>query len=73
MYIYTYLLHTIFRKMKVYAMRKTRVDIYNTQGLHKDKGTYRYIYIPLDFQKDQGICIVKDKSGYTYYTGFTGR
>ena len=60
-YIYIYILHTIFRKIKVYALRTTRVDIYITQDLQKDKGTYIYIYIYIyvshDFQKDKGMCI----------------
>jgi len=63
----------IFRKMKVYALRTTRADTYITQGLQKDEGTYIYIYIAHDFQKDKGICIEEDKSGHIYYTGFTQR
>jgi len=68
MYTYTYLLHMIFRKIKVYALRKTRVDIYISQDLQKDNVIYIYVYIYIyiyiahDFQKDQGVCVENDTS-----------
>jgi len=86
-YVYIYILHTIFRKIKVYALRTTRVDIYITQDLQKDKGTHIYICMLHTIFRKTKVHILREKKVFCkscaiytpvqyihiYCTGFTER